>query len=462
MRHDLIFAVVAVLAIGPLEAALSQGAPQATGPMESPKWFFAPEAIVKRLDRDGDGKVSRAEFRKSPALFDAIDANHDGYLTLEEFRAYQRRRQAGRRNPRGPQRRSANEGARGRPRRTCTFAPVPSSPDGPFVVDVYSPNCMFKGTTLFADVDDEKFSRIVEVDYAGRVVWSVTPSNFLEIPNRLQVMDVERLRSGNTLFNIKNFGAFEVTHDGKLVWKHYDDGISHDVDRLPNGDTIYVRGWVAKGEDLVREVNPAGKLVWSWNGLAQYDRPPFAGNDDEGWMHTNAVTRLFNGNTMISLRNIDRTVIVDPAGNVVHEILYGRGIPAARRAEVKKRRGSSAVFRPHDPELESDGHIVVASPGTNRAIEVRWNGALVRTIGKWPLKADAHGLRDANRLPNGNTLLVGFFRIFEVTPDGQVVWSLHRKGVAPTGHALDSVDRSAGSNFYKAQRIAPDGTAYGH
>ena len=125
---------------------------------------------------------------------------------------------------------------------------MPPSSDGKFVIDVYSPDCMFKGTTLFAANDRDKTSHIVEVDYAGRVVWSVTPSDLMYVPRNLQVMDVERLPSGNTLFNIKNYGAFEVTHDRKLVWQVYDNGISHDVDRLPNGDTLYVRGWVAKGQ----------------------------------------------------------------------------------------------------------------------------------------------------------------------------------------------------------------------
>ncbi len=459
MKHKLVIAVSVLLAAAPVGRALSQGAAAATVPRRSRKELPSPETLIERLDRDGDGKLSRAEFHTSPAHFAAVDANHDGFLTVEEFRAI-RQHAAGGRGRRHPP--LADQGSTGVPRRACTFEHVPPSPESKFVVDVYSPDCMFKGATLFAANDRDKTSHIVEVDYAGRVVWSVTPSDFMYVPKNLQVMDVERLPSGNTLFNIKNYGAFEVTHDHKLAWKVLDNGISHDVDRLPNGDTLFVRGWVAKGQDLVREVNPAGKIVWSWNGLAQYDRPPFAGNDDEGWMHTNAVTRLASGNTMVSLRNIDRTVMVDPAGKVVHEVLYGRGISPERRAKAKKKRGSSAVFRPHDPELEANGHIVVASPATNRVIEVKKNGAVLRTIGRWDPKSNRYGVRDANRLPNGNTLIVGFFRIFEVSPDGQIVWSLHRKGVAPAGHAADTVDESDGSYFYKAQRIAPDGTVYGH
>jgi hypothetical protein len=40
--------------------------------------------FVKRLDRDGDGKVSRPEFDGPPDAFDRHDRNHDGYLTEDE------------------------------------------------------------------------------------------------------------------------------------------------------------------------------------------------------------------------------------------------------------------------------------------------------------------------------------------------------------------------------------------
>ncbi len=39
-------------------------------------------------DSDGDGKVSRDEWRKSGDIFDAIDADEDGYLTVREFKAF--------------------------------------------------------------------------------------------------------------------------------------------------------------------------------------------------------------------------------------------------------------------------------------------------------------------------------------------------------------------------------------
>ncbi|MBX6312578.1 MAG: EF-hand domain-containing protein [Isosphaeraceae bacterium] len=43
----------------------------------------APERF-RQADKDGDGKLSRAEFPGQPALFDRLDADKDGFLTREE------------------------------------------------------------------------------------------------------------------------------------------------------------------------------------------------------------------------------------------------------------------------------------------------------------------------------------------------------------------------------------------
>jgi arylsulfatase A-like enzyme len=45
------------------------------------------EATFRAADRDGDGRLSRAEYPQ-PALFDTVDANRDGFATLEEVRTY--------------------------------------------------------------------------------------------------------------------------------------------------------------------------------------------------------------------------------------------------------------------------------------------------------------------------------------------------------------------------------------
>ncbi|NQV83710.1 MAG: peptidoglycan DD-metalloendopeptidase family protein [Rhodospirillales bacterium] len=46
-----------------------------------------PEMAIKKFDRNGDGKVSRKEWKRDPATFEEIDTDGDGFLTVEEFKA---------------------------------------------------------------------------------------------------------------------------------------------------------------------------------------------------------------------------------------------------------------------------------------------------------------------------------------------------------------------------------------
>ncbi|MFQ5898758.1 MAG: peptidoglycan DD-metalloendopeptidase family protein [Candidatus Methylomirabilia bacterium] len=43
---------------------------------------------IKENDKDDDGKISRDEWRKRPAVFKIIDTDKDGYLSLEELRVH--------------------------------------------------------------------------------------------------------------------------------------------------------------------------------------------------------------------------------------------------------------------------------------------------------------------------------------------------------------------------------------
>src|SRR5690606_24644475 len=158
--------------------------------------------VIQRLDADGDGKVSREEFRGTPARFGVVDRNGDGFLTLEELRAAPQGAASGPGTAQSsPQ--QGKKGGKSGARQACTFETAPPVADSPYQVDVYSPDCMFAGTTLFGDVSPNLYSSIVEVDFAGRVIWSTAPDRHIAMPKEARIMDVERLPSDNILFNVK-------------------------------------------------------------------------------------------------------------------------------------------------------------------------------------------------------------------------------------------------------------------
>jgi outer membrane protein assembly factor BamB len=311
---------------------------------------------------------------------------------------------------------------------------------GEFKVNVYNPKRAYNGTTIFADNSREGNPRIVEVDMNGKLVWEYQIPSMLFTGFRRKnniVMDVEKLPNNNILFNIQKKGIYEVDRHGNVVWSHLDEEASHDADRLPNGNTLYIRGWVDKGEKHVIEINSEGKVIWSWDGLKQFNRSPFIEMYKQGWIHANAVTRLRNGHTLISLRNFARVVEVNPDGDVVWSYKF------------------KARAHPHEPEILSNDHMLVALTAANLALEIdRKTGHIVwkweHPNGKKPI---AH-IRDANRLPNGNTLIVEANRMTEVTPNGETVWQLQVTSISKYAERF--------KYLYKAQRIGEDGSVSGY
>ena len=399
-----------------------------------------PAQIFRHQDANGDGVVSRDEFRGPPPKFDSLDADGDGFLSAGEL-------------PGGAQ------GAGGQPGagQACPEQPGIQA-DSPYIIEKNSPDCAFAGTTLFADAASVP-PKIVEIDMNGQVVWQhVLPRNNTTICKKTKCKttygpmtptDVTRLENGNTLIVTKFNGIFEVDRTGKVVWEYIDNKASHDVDRLPNGNTLYVRGFVQKGEDHIREVTPEGKVVWSWNGLKQYDRKPYASIEDEGWMHANAVTRMPNGNTWISLRNFDIFAEVDRAGNLVREVklpLPGSMINPSAPRPRKQPENTFRLVCPHDPEVESNGNILIPHSCNGLLVETDSSGTRITFQKRFKMTEGIAHIRDANRLPNGNILITSGTRLVEITAQGQVIWQMkHSKlGDRPDQNKISIHSMSAG------------------
>ncbi|MBN2120875.1 MAG: aryl-sulfate sulfotransferase [Candidatus Omnitrophica bacterium] len=298
-------------------------------------------------------------------------------------------------------------------------------------VDVYNPDKACNGTTILADNHIPEKPRVIEVDMEGRIVWEyLLPAGLKRYTN--PGFDVEALSNGNVLLTLPGKGLYEINREGNVVWSYLDKKVSHDADRLPNKNTLVVYGNDDTADDAqVKEISPQGALVWTWYAKDHFYKSPYKNISRQGWTHTNAASRLTNGNTLISLRNFNIVVEVGPKGKVIR--IIGQGI----------------YNHQHDPEILPNGNILTANHGRPQAAEemnpeteeIIWQFALNEPQ-TWPV-------RDADRLTNGNTLITGTTKIVEVTPEKEIVWQLSLKGLN-----FGKKDGPA-RGFYKAQRISP-------
>ncbi|MDD5182192.1 MAG: aryl-sulfate sulfotransferase [Candidatus Nanoarchaeia archaeon] len=284
------------------------------------------------------------------------------------------------------------------------------------------------GTTLFSDNHVSGSPRLVEVNMKGEIVWKYDiPKEVSQYTN--PGFSVEVLPNDNVLFVLPRNGVYEVNRQGETVWSFKDAKVSHDADRLANGNTLVAFGaYDTTADSQVREIDPSGKVVWSWKAIDHFNTSEYTSISAEGFTHTNAVERLANGDTMISLRNFNFIVVVDKDGNVVRKI--GEGI----------------LTEQHDPVILDNGNTLLADHGRPQSImELDSNNNIVwQYMLKDPSDFPA---RDANLLSNGNILVTTSRRIFEITPDKEIVWELKLTTAAFTQQ------ESASLGFFKAERL---------
>lgn len=312
--------------------------------------------------------------------------------------------------------------------KAVTYADPLQEPD--FIVDIYLPDKACHGTTIFSDNHIRNRPRIIEVDMKGNILWEyVVPSDLRRFNN--PGFDVEPLSNNNILFVLPGKGIFEIDRTGNTIWSHLDRKVSHDADRLANGNTLYVYGNQDKKSDAqVMEVNSMGRSVWTWHAKDNFDIPPYDNYYEQGWSHTNAVVRLNSGNTLISPRNFNCLVEISPEGKVIN--LIGKGY----------------LDHQHDPQILANGNILVANhdrPNEILEIDRKTQTVIWRfTLGSrkmWPV-------RDANQLPNGNILITGSTGLVEITPQKEIVWRLKLKNIP-----FKSPKDAPALGFYKAERI---------
>jgi hypothetical protein len=248
----------------------------------------------------------------------------------------------------------------------------------------------------------------------------------------------------------------ELDWAGNLV-RHLDVAAHHDFAYLDNGNVIVLcREYVdnravyvpteadpapnAKS-DVYLEIAPDDEVMWEWHAdqhalslldFVQIDYP----RPQRDWAHTNTIEvlpdnptgqadpRFAQGNLVFSMRHVDTIGVIDkPSGQVVWA--WGPGV----------------IEKQHMPTMLPNGHFLVydngSETGRTRVIELDpLSGQIVWQYVADPPESFYSFARGSNqRLGNGNTHIADSDngRLFEVTPEGEIVWEFVNPDRTPDG-----------------------------
>lgn len=250
----------------------------------------------------------------------------------------------------------------------------------------------------------------------------------------------ELLQDGH-LLGITKEGLVELDWDGNLVWSYKDEKAGKDFCRLENGNTMYLRhipvptgiatkvkGGIAGTEkegmvvDALREVNPAGKVVWEWLGYEHLD--PETDSictvcHRNEWTDGDSCTVLDDGNILVCLSRTHNIYIIKK-----------------ETGKIKWRWGEGELAHPHHASMLENGNILlfdsglhpygVMPAGFSRLVEIdpKENKVI------WEYRAPAAlffystFMGSCQRLANGGTLITESQkgRVFEITDSKEIVW----------------------------------------
>lgn len=181
---------------------------------------------------------------------------------------------------------------------------------------------------------------------------------------------------------------------GRVVWR-VSSGVARDVWRLENGHVLFP--FNQNGSCGVREVNKAGNIVWEYKLPGKF---------------VISCQRLENGNTLVGASCKKAVLVVNPAGEIVHEI----------KVRGKGKKHSTTIVR-----QVPNGNILVVEEDIGYVTEYTLDGQVA-----WEFKPPFRPF-GAERLENGNVLISGQNGIIEVNRKEKIVWQLTKEDVSEMG-----------------------------
>lgn len=328
------------------------------------------------------------------------------------------------------------------------------------------------GYTLFAPLLQKN---VYLVDMAGEVVhqWELPgqPGNYGYLQPNGNLLIATWAGGGPDGLAARGGLIQEIDWDGNPVWEHRDDNQHHDFRRRPNGNLIYlslelmpddaasrVRGGAAGSEhkdggiwgDTLCEVNASGERVWDWRlweHIEVANHPMTHTKERHEFGHANTIVPIGEDRIGICCRYLDWVGVIDRATG---ELIYQRHEPdwGGPHDFQPLDNGNFLIFANRNGQLPRGSKIVEWNPKTDETVWEYW-GNPSHTF-------DSHYISGCQRLWNGNMLICeGLWgRLFEITPDGEIVWEY----ISPfTSHREKGPTTGDQSTIFRAYRYAADG-----
>lgn len=188
----------------------------------------------------------------------------------------------------------------------------------------------------------------------------------------------------------------------------------HDADYI--GDGRIVVADMSRDRVFIADAS-TGLITWQWQAGQAFD--PSSGSDNpQDWTHLNDVEVLSDDRIMVSMRNQDQVVFINKSDGVDDSWTLGKD----RDPSATNR----TLYAQHNPDYipAEDGGpaALVADSEQDRIVEFQrtdsgWTQTWEYGVGLgWP--------RDADRLPNGHTLITDSHnkRVIEINKRNEIVW----------------------------------------
>lgn len=284
-----------------------------------------------------------------------------------------------------------------------------------------------QGIRLTPDGYEKRPAMLVSLAPNGSFEWARNASSH----GRMWAYDVDPMGNGDFLFTTTEPGASLVGRfdpaENEYVWlerfgEPETDGNPHIVDAhdadMINDHEIAI---VDKGQGHERIVvynRTRGETVWEWRFENHTEAfPRNGGGPADDWTHVNDIEAIGEDQFMISVRNFDQVAFVNRTTGEVEQVLGEDD-----NYEILNEQHNPDFLRGSDGERT----VLVADSENDRVVEYAYDNETEEWERVWSVTG-MNEPRDADRLPNGNTLIADRMghRLVEVTPQGNVVWEVY-------------------------------------